>query len=80
MTFLEVVQSDWFCTCLCLVICLFHLVYEFVHGKKLGNKITALCSHCGLPIYDEVDKNFELTAEQIQSLTQFVLSLKKGGK
>lgn len=61
-----------------MAFCVFHSVIEFFRARKLNKRIEKICSDCGSPVIEGEDHQCVLTPAQLQALTSFVLSLKKG--
>lgn len=55
------------------VIFIVDLVVNSIHGRK----ISKLCDICKMPVYSGVEHNCQLTSEEVDLLTHFILSIKE---
>lgn len=65
--------------CVCVVACLLHAVIGYIHSRRIGKKVDALCLKCGEPIEEGVEHKCELDDSQLSKLVDFINSV-KGGK
>lgn len=64
------------CVSFCFLCSLVHFIAELILSYKQNKRIKELCSMCGFPVYDGEKHNCKLTSEQLNSLYNFVVSVR----
>lgn len=66
------------CVSFCVLCSLVHFTAELILSIKQNKKIKELCNKCGFPVYDGEKHDCKLSDEQLKSLYDFVVLLRKG--
>lgn len=70
---------DYIIEGLCFLLCVVHLLHNFVSNRNLKHKIDGICSICGASITEGDKHKCDLTEKQLNALYDFVVALKNDG-